>query len=122
MGLGAQVLSRLDQMYFEASITPDDDGLRRELFEKLTAQDQAGVENLLEGLGHVRALPSEQGHPVVASAKRVLEAGSTSMAARALGPEEWGLRVRRLGAHIQTGDHDELAEELAAIRRRVHRA
>jgi len=119
LGLGAHALARLDQMYFERSITPGDDVLRRRLFEALTAQDEAAVEELLEDLGYIRSLPPEAGHPLVASAGRLLAAGGTSLAARAHGGEEWRILARRLDAHIEAGDHDQLGEELADIRRRV---
>jgi hypothetical protein len=119
LGLAAHLLARLDQLFFEKSITRQDDSLRRQLFADLARQDEAAVEKLLDRLSHVRALPPERGHPLVESAQRLLAAEGSSLAARAHGSDEWHLRSQCLRTHLEAGDFDQLAEELRGIRRPV---
>lgn len=116
LGRGAVALARLDQMCFEKSITVELDAAREELFLAQALRDEAAVAAVLERIGEVATAPSTDELPVLASARRLLEAGHRSLAAAAHTEEDWTRELGRLERALKAGDADWAAELLAAAR------
>jgi hypothetical protein len=116
LGRGAVALARLDQMFFEKSITVELDAAREELFLAQALRDEAAVAAVLERIGGVATAPAADELPVLASARRLLEAGHRSLAAAAHTEEDWARELGRLERAVKAGDADWAAELLAAAR------
>lgn len=116
LGRSARVLARLDQMSYELSISAADEWLRHLLYRALRDRDGSMLEELLPHLAQVESLPLEDEVPaVVGSARRLLEAGTSSIGALGRSPG-WEGTAERLSASLALWDLDVVAEELSSLR------
>ena len=70
-GLAAKLLARLDQMYYERSISEEQNELRQELFDVLKALDDGRMETLFAKLDAVVELQDDGDIPALSSVWRV---------------------------------------------------
>lgn len=73
LGRGTQLLSRLDQMFFEHSLPVEYEKNRGELFTHLLRKNSSLVQNDLYELAEIVDLPTDTGHPVLETAQRILK-------------------------------------------------
>ncbi|KAF8997404.1 hypothetical protein BDQ17DRAFT_857894 [Cyathus striatus] len=74
-GRGVHLLARLDQMYFEGSLTETENSIREPLYEALYNKDEDDIQRILcdeEGALTVAAIPQDGERPWVGRAKRLL--------------------------------------------------
>lgn len=109
-GRGVHLLARLDTMYFEGSLSREEDALRQKLFAALLAIDEAETEALLLRLASVEALPAEGGQPHLHRARRLVEA-ERPMLREFCEEGEWEGLVRVLRALIVARDEANVMEE-----------
>lgn len=121
LGQGAALLARLDQMFFEKSITAKQNQARESLYPALAQRDEARVAILLPTVRHARILPdSAMEPPVLGSARRLIAAGHASLAATAYTPLEFSRLLVRLERAVRQHDAEHAAELLSAARAQVH--
>jgi hypothetical protein len=116
-GRWAAMLSRLDRMYFERSITVEDDKLRRALWTAVLEDDEREAELLLAGLDHIAALPVDGLPSLVCWVRRLEIAGPHSLFARTT--PKWPDVVARLRRAAGNEDMEFLAEQLQHVRTRT---
>ena len=109
-GRGVHLLARLDTMYFEGSLSREEDVLRQKLFAALLAEEEGEIEDLLLRLARVAALPSEGTLPHLHRAKRLVEA-ERPMLKEFCTQEQWDGLVRTLRALIVARDEANIVEE-----------
>jgi hypothetical protein len=110
MGKGVQLLARLDTMYFEGSLSRDEDVLRQKLFKALLEEDDAEVGALSLRLAKIAALPSEGTMPHLHRSRRILEA-EQPMLKEFSTEEEWARLRQVLRALIVARDEAGIMEE-----------
>jgi len=117
LGQAARMLSRLDRMAFEATITAWDDVHRHDLFAALSAgrYDIGELRRLLDAVAHVAELPDDAEHPLLCWADRLLAGGHHTLAAgRTQLRADWQAHLDRVAAARDSGDRDRLELLLAA--------
>ncbi|RSM74236.1 hypothetical protein DMB66_02180 [Actinoplanes sp. ATCC 53533] len=117
LGQAARVLSRLDRMAFEATITAWDDVHRHDLFTALSAgrYDIGELRRLLDAVAHVSGLPDDAEHPLLCWADRLLAGGHHTLAAgRTRLRADWQAHLDRVAEARDAGDRDRLELLLAA--------
>ena len=72
LGRGAQMLAKLDRMYFEGTLPLALDTKRRHLYELMRDRRESYVAELLEAIGEVPGGAEGADHPVIEQGKRVL--------------------------------------------------
>ena len=109
-GRGVNLLVRLDTMFFEGSITRQQEYFRQKLFKALLQSDTAMTEELIDQLSDVVNLPREGNTPVLYRAKRLVEA-EKPMLQEFCSEEEWEGLVKILRRMIVARDERSLLEE-----------
>ena len=71
-GRGVHVLARLDTMFFEGSITREENIRRLQLFDALKVKDEDDIRTLLMSLDYVASLPDDGETPLLGTAGRLL--------------------------------------------------
>jgi hypothetical protein len=112
LGRAAILLTRLDRMFYEGSLSVDENPYRLNLFEAVAKQEQARCEQLLAHFAAIAALPPDTQHPLMAWAKRILAVGKTSLLAQTQSAQGWASLVWELQKGIGTEDLDLLQEVL----------
>ena len=112
LGRAAILLARLDRMFYEGSLSVDEDPYRLNLFEAVAKQEQARCEQLLAHFAEIVAMPPDSEHPLIAWAKRILAVGKRSLIAQTQTAQAWASLVWELQKGIQTEDLDLLEEVL----------
>ncbi len=112
LGQAAILLARLDRMFFEKSLTVEQNLYRLELFEAVAKQEQARCQKLLANFAEIIALPPDNEHPLMAWAKRILSAGKKSLLAQNKSSQEWASLIWDLQKGIANIDLDLLEEVL----------
>lgn len=114
LGRGAQLLARLDRLYYEGTLDLTDDPLRIELFQALQQGDEVGTSRMIEALPHV----IERGHdieqPLFAWAHRLLTSGDV-LAKRRIHEESWEPLLAMVRNALARNDASALAGHLRAI-------
>lgn len=111
LGQSVILLARLDRMFYERSLTTQDDLLRSKLFEAICNQDEQACAILLDRLSHICNLPPDQDHPLIEWAKRLLNAENPLLAENKTA-EEWVACLDVLQKGVENRDVDLLAYEL----------
>lgn len=109
-GRGVHLLARLDTMYFEGSLSRQEDALRQKLFAALMAADETEIESLVLRLAKISALPSEGTQPHLHRAKRLVEA-ENPMLKEFCSQDTWDTLMRVLRALIVARDEANIMEE-----------
>lgn len=109
-GRGVNLLVRLDTMFFEGSISRQQEYLRQKLFKALIQSDSALTEEMLEQLADVVNLPREGNTPMLYRAKRLVES-EKPMLQDICSEEEWDGLVKILRRLIVARDERSLLEE-----------
>ncbi|KAK7492616.1 hypothetical protein BaRGS_00016095 [Batillaria attramentaria] len=109
-GRGVHLLARVDTMYFEGSLSRDEDVLRQKLFRALLESDETEVSDLLLRLARITTLPSEGDLPHLHRARRLVEA-ENPMLKEFCTQEEWDGLTRVLRALIVARDEANIMEE-----------
>lgn len=112
LGKSAILLSRLDRMFYEGSLSVDDNPYRLNLFEAVAKQNQARCERLLTHFSAIAAMPPDSEHPLIAWAKRILATGKKSLCAQNKSSQEWSSLIWELQKGIANNDLDMLQEVL----------
>jgi len=112
LGQAAILLARLDRMFYEGSLTVQENSFRLELFEAVAKQEQARCEELTVHFAKVAAISPDTQHPLMAWAKRILAVGKPSLLAQAQTAQGWATLVWQLQQGIATSDLDLLHEVL----------
>nr|KAG5700688.1 hypothetical protein BaRGS_029053 [Batillaria attramentaria] len=110
-GRGAHLLARLDTMFFEGSLASTENALRTQLYNALVEKDEAGVTSILNKLNDVITLPSEFGHPVMGTARRLIARKTPALKDVAESAYEWAMFVTRLRTLVTRGDEGGVCEE-----------
>ncbi|UOQ50305.1 hypothetical protein MUN88_09710 [Gracilibacillus caseinilyticus] len=115
-GKAAILLSRLDRMYFEKCITPEDNEKRELLFLQLRDNQTDELVTTIQDLAHIESLPIDITHPLASWAQRLVLANSTCMAAQNFDSEnQWKDFVDYLQYAVDKHDYDLLSELLFSI-------
>ncbi|XP_064607927.1 uncharacterized protein LOC135472382 [Liolophura sinensis] len=110
-GRGVHLLARLDTMFFEGSITSDQNILRYELYTALLTRNESRLKALMAELSEVISLPDEGNSPITHVAKRLIESKSPLLSQQAESPEQWETFVETLTCLVDDQDEEELVEE-----------
>jgi hypothetical protein len=112
-GKGAQLLARLDRMFFEGTLPMRLDEQRRALFAAI----RDGQEDVIVDLVGKIQVPGEAAptaHPLFAQAKRLLEtSGDQPIGVERMGEQHWKARVSLAGRLLEARDLEGLKEALA---------
>ena len=111
-GKAAALLSRLDRMIYEGSLTVNENSLRLELFEAVKAQNKTTCEQLLNQLSSIAQLPADTQHPLMEWGTRIILSGERSLMAQGKTREEWTSFIWSIKQAIQEKDLDLLADQL----------
>lgn len=115
-GKAAALLSRLDRMFYEGSLTLNQNIRRLELFEAIRAQNQTTCEQLLANFEAIAQLPADTQHPLMKWGQRVIKAGEQSLMAQGRTREEWISFTWLIQQAIENEDLDLLSDELHIAR------
>ncbi|XP_064608785.1 uncharacterized protein LOC135472967 [Liolophura sinensis] len=111
-GRGVHLLARLDTMFFEGSITSDQNILRYELFTALLTRNERRIEELIQQLVDIVNLPEEGNLPWLNCAKRILNSPAPLLRERCESPEIWKSFLENLEFLVfDEDDEDGVAEE-----------
>lgn len=110
-GRAVHILARLDTMYFEGSISADQDRLRRELFTELLNENHTRTEYLLQLLRPVSKMADEGNSPLLGVAKRLIDADSPMLKDHFESNDEWNSFIKDLKSMYLSKDEDSLMEE-----------
>ncbi|XP_064608860.1 uncharacterized protein LOC135473020 [Liolophura sinensis] len=110
-GRGVHLLARLDTMFFEGSITSDQNILRYELYTALLTRNERRIEELIQQLVDIVNLPEEGNLPWLNCAKRILNSPAPLLKERAEKVEAWELFAESLKAIVESGDEESVGEE-----------
>lgn len=110
-GRGVKLLSRLDTMYFEGSITKEYDELREELFIALKSIDESRIDELLDKLKEVVNMPEEGNSPLIGRARRLVNSSDPLLKLHTESEEEWASLKKLLVSLIIAKDEESIAEE-----------
>lgn len=111
VGKGAHLLSRLDTMFFEGSLASAENALRTQLFNAIVDKDQVVIKSILAKFEDVMQLPSEFGHPVMGTARRLVARKSPALKDVADSAYEWAMFVTRLKTLVGREDEGSVCEE-----------
>lgn len=114
LGRGAQLLARLDRLYYEGTLNLADDPLRIELFQALQQGDETGTIRMIEALPHVIEHSHDIEQPLFAWAHRLLTSGDV-LAKRRIHPESWEPLLAMVRNALARNDASALAGHLRAI-------
>lgn len=115
-GKAAILLSRLDRMFFEKSITPDDNRKRELLFSQLKDDKLEDLSMTIQGLTHIDSLPNDKSHPLDGWGQRLIAFQTTCMAAQMFADErKWKKFIVSLQKAMDNKDYDMLGEQLFSI-------
>lgn len=113
-GRGALLLTRLDQMHFEGSISTHEEQLREPLYEVLHAANEEHIHAILSSTTacNVLAMPIDDEQPWLGRAHRILRAPDPLLrrgaAGLAYGQAVWEDFIASLRGLIREGDEDGL--------------
>lgn len=110
-GRGVKLLSRLDTMYFEGSITKEYDELREELFIALKSIDESRIDELLDKVKEVVNMPEEGSSPLIGRARRLVNSSDPLLKLHTESEEEWASLKKLLVSLIIAKDEESIAEE-----------
>ncbi|KAL1914511.1 uncharacterized protein VTP21DRAFT_8225 [Calcarisporiella thermophila] len=109
-GRGVHILTRLDRMYFEGSITEQQNSLRLDLYDALYNVDETKIEELLNQLESVARMPDDGETPYNAYAKRLVQS-EKPLLSNYLDQSEWQSWIEKLTKLIGWGNEAEIVEE-----------
>ncbi|OWF54106.1 uncharacterized protein LOC110445682 [Mizuhopecten yessoensis] len=110
-GRAVHILARLDTMYFEGSISSDQDRLRRELFTELLNENFTRTEYLLQLLKPVSKMADEGNSPLLGLAKRLIDAASPVLKDHFESNDEWNSFIKDLKSMYLSKDENSLVDE-----------
>ena len=111
-GRGVHVLARLDTMFFEGSITREENIRRLQLFDALKVKDEDDIRTLLMSLDYVASLPDDGETPLLGTAGRLLLPKRRCLLNDACADEfQWLSFLGRLRDLVQVRDEDGMHEE-----------
>lgn len=113
-GKAAILLSRLDRMYFEKSITPEDNEKREVLYSQLRDEKVVDLASTIVELAHIDSLPNDDSHPLIGWAERIVSANTSSIAAQSFAGR-WNEFIMSLQVAMENQDYEKLAEHLLSI-------
>jgi hypothetical protein len=113
LGQAAVLLCRMDRMFFEGSITPQDEQKRLELFNAVSSQDREQCIKLLNALSHIRTMPPDQDHPLIEWGKRLLNTEDQNpLIASTKSLQDWTAFLQTIKNGVEANDISLLADEL----------
>ncbi|XP_046343793.2 uncharacterized protein LOC124124623 [Haliotis rufescens] len=110
-GRGVHLLVRLDTMFFEGTISQQQNILRAQLFKALQSKRKAEIENLLNDLCVVCSEATDSRHRVAGTAGRLCRATAPLLQQVAESQTEWRVFITRLRLFVHAKDYLNLAEE-----------
>lgn len=115
-GRGVNLLCRLDRMFYEGSITTDEETLRQPLFESLRDINEEAITSILASpvLAGIVAMEHDGESPVLGNAHRLLRKNTSDALLKANVPAafaaKWDKLIRDLFALIKHPDEETLAQ------------
>ncbi|XP_050405074.2 uncharacterized protein LOC126820931 [Patella vulgata] len=112
-GRGVALLAKMDTMFFEGSLTNEEDRVRHDLFAALLKIDETKISEILKKSNRILELPVENSLAIVGSAKRLLST-SSPLLREVVSEEEksqWSNFVSRLRNLLDRGTEDGITEE-----------
>ncbi|KAJ3012131.1 hypothetical protein HKX48_006435 [Thoreauomyces humboldtii] len=110
-GKGVTLLSRLDRMYHEGSITATEDSRRRKLYLALADAKEQVIKRMLKKCATVMDLPQDGETPFTGRAKRLTSSVKPLLKKYAVNSQEWADFVGRIKKLIAWDDEQEIYEE-----------
>jgi RNA processing factor Prp31 len=110
-GRGVKLLARLDAMFYEGSISEDQNCLRMDLFSALLNIDQKKIETIISQLSDVVNMKDEGNEPLIGRAKRLYEVKRPLLKKYFESESEWQQFVSLLKSLVAAKDVDSLSEE-----------
>lgn len=110
-GRGVKLLTRLDAMFYEGSISEDQNCLRLDLFSALLNIDQQKIEAIISQLSDVVNMKDEGNEPLIGRAKRLYEVQRPLLKKYFESESEWQQFVSLLRSLVAAKDVDSLSEE-----------
>lgn len=110
-GKGVKLLARLDTMFYEGSISEEQNCLQNELFLALRSTNKEKIENLLEKLSDVMKMKEEMNEPLISRAQRLIEAKSPLLKNYFDTEKLWEDFMRMLKTLVPAKDFESLSEE-----------
>lgn len=110
-GKGVKLLARLDNMFYEGSISEIQNALREELFLALRSINKEKIEDLLGALVDVMRMKDEMNEPIIGRAQRLINAESPILKKYFETETQWKDFKRMLKSLVAAKDHDSLTEE-----------
>jgi hypothetical protein len=111
LGRGAQMLAKLDRMYFEGTLPLALDSKRQQLYELMQGRRESLVAELLEVIGEVPGGAEGEDLPVIEQAKRVLNTAALDPVGLHR-PGDWGGLVSSVRRLVDSRDVATLYEVL----------
>jgi hypothetical protein len=118
-GRGAHLLTRLDRLYFEGTITADDEPWRERLFIALQGKNEAVITQAINALQHIIELKPDTVQPLLAWAERLLSAENV-IARDRIEPAHWGILMGQIRKAASGKDIVALGEYLRLVSARPH--
>ena len=110
-GCGVHLLCRLDTMYFEGSLTKDENEMRQQLFNSLVKQDEKSIEKLLNIMKPIQKLPNDGQNPLTGTARRLVNSPEPMLKMAASDDNVWNAFFERIKAYSIDQHEDLLFEE-----------
>ena len=108
----ATFLARLDRMFFEGTLTGEENNRRIELFASLVEGDFELGENIMSELQHLSDLPNSSDPSVLGHAKRILARSESNLIIANEKAENWHIFVGELESAFVQNDSKKLEEML----------
>ncbi|ESO92066.1 hypothetical protein LOTGIDRAFT_233318 [Lottia gigantea] len=112
-GRGVHLLARMDTMFFEGSITREEDAQREQLYTVLQKIDEQGIQEVIKQSERIVNLPVENSLPLIGSARRLVATKWPLLRSITSEDEtsEWSSFVNRLRSLLDRGLESTIEEE-----------
>lgn len=110
-GKGVKLLARLDTMFYEGSISEEQNSSRQELFSALLNINKEKIEELVNRLDDVTKMKNEGNEPLIGRAMRLYEAGNPLLKQYFESESEWLHFLSVLKSYVAAKDVDSISEE-----------
>ncbi|ESO92069.1 hypothetical protein LOTGIDRAFT_163073 [Lottia gigantea] len=112
-GQGVHLLARMDTMFFEGSLTHEEDAQREKLYTALQNIDEPAIQEVIKQSERIVNLPVENSLSIIGSAERLVETELPLLRSTTTEDErsEWSSFVDRLRSHLDRGLESTIEEE-----------
>ncbi|ESO92068.1 hypothetical protein LOTGIDRAFT_163072 [Lottia gigantea] len=112
-GQGVHLLARMDTMFFEGSLTHEEDAQREKLYTALQNIDEPAIQEVIKQSERIVNLPVENSLSIIGSAERLVATELPLLRSTTTEDErsEWSSFVDRLRSHLDRGLESTIEEE-----------